>query len=83
MYRYVRARVLAAGGGVLEVDAAGVQDAAEEATAQLKRANRIRKSLTGVTSSAQAAREELDAMLADVERCLERIESLVAAAADE
>ncbi len=83
VYRYVRARVLAAGGGVLEVDAAGVQDAAEEATAQLKRANRIRKSLTGVTSSAQAAREELDAMLADVERCLERIESLVAAAADE
>ena len=82
VYRYVRARVLAAGGGVLEVDAAGVQDAAEEATAQLKRANRIRKSLTGVTSSAQAARAELDAMLADVERCLERIESLVAAAAD-
>jgi hypothetical protein len=84
VYRYVRARVLAAASdGGLEVDAAGVRDAAEEATAQLKRVNRIRKSLTGVTNSADAARDELNAMVADVEACLERIESLVAAAADE
>ena len=59
-----------------------MRDAAEEAGAALKRANRIRKSLTGVTNSADAAREELDEMIDDVEQCLDRIESLVAAAAD-
>jgi hypothetical protein len=80
IYRYVRARVLAASTGGLEVDAAGVRDAAEEATARLKAANRIRKSLTGVTNSADRAREDLDEMIADVERCLGRIESLIAAA---
>jgi hypothetical protein len=81
VYRYVRARVLASASDGLEVDAAGVRDAAEEAGATLKRVNRIRKSLTGVTNSADAAREELDSMVADAERCLARIESLVAAAA--
>jgi hypothetical protein len=80
IYRYVRARVLATSAGGLEVDAAGVRDAAEEAGARLKAANRIRKSLTGVTNSADRAREDLDEMIADVERCLARIEALVAAA---
>ena len=82
VYRYVRARVLAAGAAGLEVDAAGVRDAAEEAGARLKAANRIRKSLTGVTTSAERAREELEDMISDVERCLTRIESLVAVAED-
>ena len=77
VYRYVRARVLAAAPSELEVDAAGVRDAAEEAAARLKRANRVRKSLTSVTNSAEAARDEFDEMVADVERCLARIESLV------
>jgi hypothetical protein len=81
VYRYVRARALAAGESTLEVDAAGVRDAADEAVARLKRANRVRKSLTGVTNSAEAAREEFDEIVAEVERCLARIESLVAAAA--
>lgn len=81
IYRYVRARVLASETDSLEVDAAGVRDASEEAAARLKRANRVRKSLTSVTSSAEAARNEFDDMVADVERCLARIESLVAAAA--
>jgi hypothetical protein len=81
VYRYVRARVLAAGEHGLEVDAAGVRDAAEEAAARLKRANRVRKSLTSVTTSADAARAEFDEMVADVERCLARIETLVEAAA--
>lgn len=80
VYRYVRARVLAASAGSLQVDAAGVRDAAEEAAARLKAANRIRKSLTNVTNSADRARGDLDEMIADVERCLDRIESLVAAA---
>ncbi len=83
IYRYVRARVMAATHDSLDVDAAGVRDAAEEAAAQLKRANRVRKSLTNVTNSAEAAKNELDDMLTDVERCLTRIESLVAAAAVE
>ena len=83
VYRYVRARVLAArAAGGEDIDASGIQDAAEEAAAQLKRVNRIRKSLTGVTNSATAAREELDAMIADVEVCLARIESFVARAAE-
>jgi Uncharacterized protein conserved in bacteria (DUF2130) len=83
VYRYVRARVLAANAHGLAVDAAGVRDAAEEAGARLKAANRIRKSLTGVTNSADRAREELDEMIGDVERCLARIESLVEAAEPE
>ena len=61
---------------------AAVRDAAEEAAARLKRANRVRKSLTSVTNSAETAREEFDEMVADVERCLARIEGLVAAAAE-
>ncbi len=81
VYRYVRARVLATTESGLDVDAAGVRDAAEEAAARLKRANRVRKSLTNVTNSADAARAEFDEMVGDVERCLARIESLVAAAA--
>ncbi|MDX6582504.1 MAG: hypothetical protein QOI10_1688 [Solirubrobacterales bacterium] len=83
VYRYVRARVLAEGAAELEVDAAGVRDAAEEAAARLKRANRVRKSLTNVTNSAKAAGDEFDEMVADVERCLARIEGLVAAAAED
>ncbi len=80
VYRYVRARVLAAKSERLQVDAGGVRDAAEEAGARLKAANRIRKSLTSVTNSADRARGDLDGMIGDVERCLERIESLIAAA---
>jgi hypothetical protein len=72
--------VLATNSEGLQVDAPGVRDAAEEAAARLKAANRIRKSLTNVTSSADRARSELDEMIADVERCLDRIESLVAVA---
>jgi hypothetical protein len=82
VYRYVRARVLAAGAASLEVDAPGVRDAAEEVNARLKAANKIRKSLTSVTTSADRARDDLEEMIADVERCLTRIESLVAAAED-
>lgn len=80
VYRYVRARVLATEKPDLQVDAAGVRAAAEEAAARLKGVNRIRKSLTGVTTSADRARDELNEMVADVERCLERVETLVSAA---
>ena len=70
VYRYVRARVLATRDSTLQVDAAGVRDAAEEAQAALKRVNRVRKSLTGITSGAEAARTELNGMMDDVEACL-------------
>ena len=83
VYRYVRARVLTANAAGLEVDAAGVRDAAEEAGARLKGANKIRKSLTSVTNSADRARDDLEEMIADVERCLTRIESLVAVAEEQ
>ena len=67
----------------LQVDAAGVRDASEEAQAALKRVNRVRKSLTGITMGAEAARTELNDMMEDVEASLIRIDSLVAAAAQE
>jgi hypothetical protein len=80
VYRYVRARVLATRDTTLQVDAAGVRDASEEAQAALKRVNRVRKSLTGITNGAEAARTELNDMMDDVEASLIRIDSLVAAA---
>ena len=80
VYRYVRLRVLSAGGAGHDLDAAGVRAATEEAQARLKSVNRIRKSLTNVTSSADKARDEVDEMVADVEVCLARVETLVAAA---
>lgn len=82
VYRYVRLRLLADSDAVQDVDAGGVRAAAEEAAARLKRANRVRKSLTSVTTSADAARQEFDEMVIDVEKCLARIEALVAAAAE-
>ena len=67
VYRYVRARALAATAGSFEVDAAGVRAATEEAQSKLKTVNRIRKSLTSITTSADRAREDVDGMVADVE----------------
>lgn len=80
LYRYVRARVLATERTELEVDAPGVRAATEDARARLKNVNRIRKSLTSITSGADRAREEVDEMVAGVEACLERVEALVAEA---
>jgi hypothetical protein len=77
VYRYVRARVLSAGASDRQLDAAAVGAAAEAAIAHLKRANRVRKSLTNVTKSADTARSEFDDMVADVERSLDSIEALL------
>jgi hypothetical protein len=79
-YRYARCRVLMTRDASLEVDAAGVRDAAEAARAALKRANSIRLALTNIDKSAAKAREGVDGIVADVETELARIESLVAAA---
>jgi hypothetical protein len=77
VYRYVRAKALAVNTSSFEVDAAGVRAATEEAQSRLKTVNRIRKSLTSITTSADKAREDVDQMVDDVERCLSRVESLI------
>ncbi len=77
VYRYARAKALAANAERFEVDAAGVRAATEEAQSKLKTVNRIRKSLTNITSSAERAREDVDGMVADVDRCLARVEALI------
>ncbi|MCB0864641.1 MAG: hypothetical protein KDB58_02910 [Solirubrobacterales bacterium] len=82
VYRYVRLRLLAARNSALEVDAGGVLDAAESATAALKRAQAVRLSLTNIDKSSKKAREGLEDMVAAVEADLTRIESLVADAAE-
>ncbi len=81
-YRYARCRVLMARDHTLEVDAGGVRDAAEAARAALKRANSVRLALTNIDKSSEKAREGVEAIVADVEADLTRIESLVAAAAE-
>src|SRR5262245_21852776 len=83
VYRYVRAQVLAASDDRFAVDAAGVRAATEEAQSRLKTVNRIRKSLTNITTSADKAREEVDEMVAEVERGLARVESLIEVADEE
>ncbi len=80
VYRYARARVLAAQSSGLVVDAAGVRAASEDARARLKNVNKIRKSLTSITNSADRARGDVDEMVEGVEGCLERVESLISAA---
>ena len=77
-YRYARCRCLMAGERSLELDAAGVRDAAEEALSGLRDAQKIRSSLTGASNSVDAARRGLDAMVSRVQASLERVETLIA-----
>lgn len=83
VYRYVRARVLASQAHGLQVDAAGVRAASEDARARLKHINKVRKSLTSITTSADRARGDVDEMVEGVENCLGQIESLISAAESE
>lgn len=78
-YRYARCRCLMAREQGLEVDAAGVRTAAEEALSALKDAQKIRLSLTSATTSVEGARGALDTMVQRVESSLERVEDLIAA----
>jgi hypothetical protein len=77
-YRYARCRVLMERDGALEVDAAGVRDAADAARAALKRANSVKLALTNIDKSSAKAREGIEAIAADVEAELTRIEALIA-----
>ena len=76
-YRYARCRCLMAAEKGLDVDAAGVRDAAEEALSALKDAQKIRRSLTGATNNVESAKQALDMMVARVEASLARVESLI------
>ena len=55
-YRYARCRTLMSTESGLEVDAAGVRDAADEALSALREAQKIRGRLTGATKGVDAAR---------------------------
>jgi hypothetical protein len=79
-YRYARCRLLMGGEGALELDAAGVRQAADEALAALKEAQKIRNSLTGAAKGVEGARATLDAMIDRVRSALERVESLIGSA---
>jgi uncharacterized protein DUF2130 len=81
-YRLAAARVKLAREGDLQVDAAAVRDAAAEAISILKQTQAIRSSLTGIKTSSDKARANLDAMVEAVRATLERIESLIAEADD-
>ena len=82
-YRYARCRVLMTRDHMLDLDAAGVRDAAEAARAALKRANSVRLALTNIDKSTKKAREGVEGIVGDVEVELARIESLIAAAEPE
>lgn len=79
-YRLAAARVRLSRDSDLQVDAAAVRDAADEALSTLKQAQAIRSTLTGIKTSSDKARAGLDAMVAAVEAKLERIDSLIAEA---
>ena len=61
----------------LDVDAAAVRQAAEEAISTLKQAQAIRSTLTGIKTSSDKARAGLDGLVESVRAKLERIDSLV------
>ncbi len=79
-YRLAAARVKLARDGDLQVDAVAVRDAAAEAVSTLRQAQAIRSALTGIKTSSDKARGNLDTMVATVRAKLERIESLIAEA---
>ena len=82
-YRLASARVAMLRDRSLTVDAAAVQDEAEAAATALKEAQKVRRALTGATTSIDNARSGLDGMVASVEAHLDRIDSLVGVAAEE
>jgi hypothetical protein len=78
-YRYARCRSLMTLETELQLDAPGVQAAADEALEALRDAQRIRSALTGASNSVEGARKSLDAMVGRVDTALHRIETLAGA----
>jgi hypothetical protein len=81
-YRLAAARLKLARDGDLQVDAVAVRDASADAISTLRQAQAIRSALTGIKTSSDKARANLDGMVASVRAKLERIESLVAESDD-
>jgi hypothetical protein len=79
-YRLAAARVLMARDRELDVDAVAVRDTTAEAITLLKQAQAIRSILTGIKTSSDKARANLDAMIVSLQEKLDRIDSLVAEA---
>ena len=79
-YAIARSRVLSRRERSLTVDAAGVRDAVEEALSELRCVSTIKKHLTGVTNSADSARNAVTQMEERVKALLARIDELVALA---
>ena len=79
-YRLAAARLKLARESDLRVDAVAVRDAAAEAISILNQAQAIRSALTGVKTSSDKARANLDSMVEAVRAKLERIELLIAEA---
>jgi hypothetical protein len=77
-YRYARCRCAMTAEQMLEVDAAGVRAAAQEALSALKDAQKIRRSLTGARNSVDSAHDALGVMVGRVEASIARVESLIA-----
>jgi hypothetical protein len=82
-YRLAAARVTMARDRDLTVDAAEVRSVTEEALSCLQQAQAIKSALTGIKTSSDRARSGLDEMIATLQVKLERIDSLVAEAAEE
>jgi hypothetical protein len=81
-YRYARCRIVLEREGELMMDGPAVRDAAAEALSALKQAQSIKLNLTKAESGITSARVGLEEMADAVKQRLERIESLVASAAD-
>lgn len=77
-YRYARCRCLMAREQTLEVDAAGVRVATDEALSALNDAQKIRRALTSISDTASGTRQTFDSMLERVKASLERVEALIA-----
>ncbi len=77
-YRYARCRCLMAREQTLDVDAAGVRAATDEALSALNDAQKIRRALTGISDTASGTRQTFDSMLERVKASLERVEALIA-----
>lgn len=82
-YRYARCRLVMKSESELQMDAPAVRDAAGEALSALKQAQSIKLHLTKASDGVAEARKGVESMAADVRERLERIEKLVAEAADE
>jgi hypothetical protein len=82
-YRYARCRLIMQREGELQMDAPAVRDAAGEALSALKQAQSIKLNLKKASDGVADARTGLETMAADVKERLERIETLVAAAAED